>query len=70
MLEIERNKVYELLEYVLTKVQIQIEEYKQKNEYFWVNKRREIVDVLISCKKREYVMDRTDKIVKTNSVTL
>ena len=50
MLEIERNKAYELLEYVLTKVQIQIEEYS-KNEYLWVNKRREIVDVLISCKR-------------------
>ncbi|OFD82697.1 hypothetical protein [Bacillus mycoides] len=70
MLDIERNKAYELLEYVLTKVQIQIEEYKQKNEYLWVNKRREIVAVLISCKTREYGMDETDKIVKTNSVTL
>lgn len=39
MLDIERNRVYELLEYVLTKVQFQIEEYKQKNEYLWVNKR-------------------------------
>lgn len=34
MLEIERNKAYELLEYVLTKVQIQIEEYKQKMNIF------------------------------------
>ncbi|HHY0845379.1 hypothetical protein [Bacillus cereus] len=70
MLDIERNKAYELLEYVLTKVQIQIEGYKQKNEYLWVNRRREVVAVLISCKTREYGMDGTDKIVKTNSVTL
>lgn len=45
MLDIERNRVYELLEYVLTKVQFQIEEYKQKNEYLWVNKRGKIVVV-------------------------
>ncbi|HGO9425623.1 TPA: hypothetical protein ACLBZ5_002697 [Bacillus cereus] len=51
-------------------MQIQLEEYKQKNEYLWVNKRREIVAALISCKKRECGMDGTDKIVKTNSVTL